>query len=242
MEIVTSFFTDAFFFALFSRMRIFLLFLLFLFSGGLCYAQQPQSWLIYFGQSKFKDSKFSLHHEVQFRDHTLFGDHNQSLFRVGGQYQFKSYLQGTMGYGFIYSEQPGSPNFPTNEHRIYQEALFSHGLKKSRIKHRVRLEERFIDGQDFLGRFRYSFFIDVPLTKRYFTEGGMYLAFYDEIFLNISDSDAIRPFDRNRLYGGFGYKLKDNIGLQLGYMMQHVGSRSGTNHMLLSVHHTINWR
>lgn len=223
-------------------MRVFLIFSFVLSSTLLCYAQQPQSWLIYFGQSKFKDSKFSIHHEAQFRDHTLFGDHNQSLFRVGGQYQFKPYLQGTMGYGFIYSEQPGSPNLPSHEHRIYQEALFSHGLKRSKIKHRLRLEERFIERQDFRGRFRYNIFIDIPLTRRDFTAGGVYLAFYDEIFLNIDDSKDIETFDRNRLYGGLGYKVKDNLGLQLGYMMQHVEKNKGTNHLLLSVHHTINWK
>lgn len=223
-------------------MRIALLFFVVIFFQSICFAQQPQSWLIYFGQSKFKDSKFSLHHEVQFRDHTLVGDHNQSLFRVGGQYLFKPYLQGTMGYGFIYSEQPGSPNLPTNEHRIYQEALFSHPLKRARIKHRLRLEERFIEGRDFMGRFRYSLFVDVPLTKRDFNAGGAYLALYNEVFLNIDDSQDIKTFDRNRMYGGVGYKLTDRLGLQLGYMMQHVSRNKATDHLLLSVHHTINWK
>lgn len=205
-------------------------------------AQSPQGWLIYFGSSQIKETKFSVHHELQLRDYKLGGDHNQTLIRVGGQYQVKPYLQTTLGYGFIHSESMGSPNNPFNEHRIYQEALLSHDVLSSKIRHRFRLEERFIDNQDFRGRFRYCLFADIPLTTNKFDKNGIYLALYDEIFLNITDNDAFETFDRNRAYAGFGFKFQKNLGVQLGYMRQNVGSHAGTNHLLLSFHHKMNWR
>jgi len=225
-------------------MQLFLLVVLFLFTASFSYAQtqQPQAWLIYFGHTKIKDSKWGIHHELQLRDYQIIGDHNQTLARVGAQYQFKPYLQGTLGYGFVYTEAMGAPNNPFNEHRIYQEIMASHGIKTAKLRHRFRLEERFIENQDFRGRFRYNLFVDVPLTKYGFSAKGSYLAFYDEVFINLSDNSNIKAFDRNRAYAGLGYKVKNNLGIQLGYMRQHVGTAKGTNHILLSTHHQIHWK
>lgn len=197
---------------------------------------------MYFGQTKIKASKFAIHHELQLRDHQLMGDHNQTLLRVGLQYQVKPYLLTTVGYGFIYSEQPGSPNRPFNENRMYQEALFSHKLVGGSIRHRIRLEERFVEHKDFSGRFRYCLFADIPFTPYGLKAKGWYAALYNEIFVNLSDNDSMDFFDRNRAYLGAGYKVSDAVGIQMGYMYQNVGKTSGTNHAMLSVHHQIKWR
>ena len=199
-------------------------------------AQSPQGWLIYFGNTKIGNSKFSIHHEAQLRDYKLIGDHQQSLLRLGLQYAVSSKVNFTAGYGFIHTEAEGSPNFPFDEHRIYQEAIISHQLSRFRFRHRFRLEERFFNDRDFRGRGRYSLFMDVPLNQESMNKGAFYASFYDEVFLNTFSKEA-DTFDRNRLYGGFGYKFRQNLGLQLGYMRQHVGVNSGTNHALLSFHH-----
>lgn len=206
------------------------------------HAQSPQGWLIYFGNSQIKNSNFSIHHEIQLRDYKLLGDHNQTLVRVGGQYQFSPLFQGSLGYGFIHSEAEGSPNYPFNEHRIYQEGILSHNIKNMKWRHRLRLEERFIENQDFRGRFRYCLFADIPLSSKQFDKNGIYLAVYDEVFLNISEEESLKVFDRNRAYAGVGYKLQKNLGIQLGYMRQNVGKNEGTNHLLVSLHHKMNWK
>ena len=220
----------------------FLLYILFALSSiNSALAQEPQGWLIYFGTSQIGDSKFSIHHELQLRDHKIIGDHNQTLIRVGGQYQFRPYFQGTLGYGFIHTESEGLPNNPFTEHRIYQEGTFSHGLSLIKFRHRLRLEERFIEGKDFRGRFRYCLFADVPFTDKGLSKNGIYGAFYDELFLNISDDKSLDAFDRNRLYGGVGFKFTNNLGVQLGYMRQKVNNINSTNHVLLSLHHKMKW-
>lgn len=223
----------------FRNMRIILLNLLFIAVTLPCFAQNLQGWLIYFGNTKIKESKFSIHQEIQLRDYKIVGDHHQTLVRVGAQYQLKPYLVTTLGYGFIYTESFGEPNNPFVEHRIYQEALFNHSMGKAKIRHRLRLEERFIQNQEFRGRFRYCLFADIPLTDKGFAKHGAYIAVYDELFLNIADDANITVFDRNRAYAGIGYKFRDNLGVQLGYMFQNVGVQQGTNNVLLSFHHNL---
>ena len=217
-----------------------LVILIILFSSSV-FAQSTGGWLIYFGTSTLKDSNWSIHHEIQLRDHQILGDHNQTLARVGFQYKLKPYLQGTVGYGFIHTELEDSPNRPFSEHRIYQEAILSHNLSVAKLRHRFRLEERFIENQDFRGRLRYCLFLDLPFSEKGMKQGGTYLALYDEVFLNLSDQEQIKFFDRNRLYAGLGWKVQDRLGLQLGYMRQHIGKQAGRDHILASVHHTIKW-
>lgn len=223
-------------------MRIFLLNFLFILLILPASAQDLQGWLIYFGTTKIKNSKFSIHQELQLRDYKLVGDHNQTLIRVAGQYQFNPSLNVSTGYAFIHTEAQGTPNRPFSENRIYQEALLSHSISKSKLRHRFRLEERFIEDQAFRGRLRYCLFLDVPLTNKGFSKNGIYVAAYDEVFLNLSDQKEIKIFDRNRAYLGLGFKIKDNLGTQLGFMRQNVNNMSGSNHLLLSIHQTIGGR
>ncbi|MBD1432328.1 DUF2490 domain-containing protein [Sphingobacterium sp. DN00404] len=224
-------------------MRLLFLTLIGVFLTSCSFAQKdPQGWLMYFGQTKIKETKFAIHHELQLRDHQLMGDHNQTLLRVGLQYRVKPYLLTTMGYGFIYSELPGSPNEPFHENRIYQEALFSHHLMRSNIRHRIRLEERFVENKDFSGRFRYCLFADIPFTQYGMGAKGWYAALYNEIFLNLSDDGTMDFFDRNRAYLGIGYRISDAVGVQMGYMYQNIGKARGTNHAMLSVHHQLKWK
>lgn len=200
-------------------------------------ATAQQAWGIYFGNTSLPDSRFSVHHELQLRDYQMIGDHQQSLLRLGLQYRLSDAVNLTAGYGYIYTEAEGSPNLPFSENRIYQEASFRQRYNIVRIRHRLRTEERFLRGS-FRGRLRYCLFLDIPLNDRQMNKGAIYAALYDEVFLNAFPEDNA-VFDRNRLYGGLGYKVSEGLGIQLGYMRQHVGLLRGTNHLLLSFHHQI---
>lgn len=221
--------------------RFFLIFCLSL-TIGFAYAQQPKSWLIYFGQTNFLENKLSIHHEFQYRDHKIAGDVNQVLIRVGLRYRFTDYFSAMGGYGFIHTESEGVPDNPFMENRIFQQAMFYHKFfSQGRIRHRFRLEQRFIEDRDYSNRARYCLFADIPFTEKGMGKDGWYAALYDEVFLNLADNETMRPFDRNRAYVGVGYKLKESLGVQVGYMRQHIGKNSGTNHGLISVHHQMKW-
>jgi hypothetical protein len=48
----------------------------------------------------------------------------------------------------------------------------------------------------------------------------IYLSAYNEIFINAENT----LFDRNRLYGGVGYKFTDKFKTEIGYMNQRFSS------------------
>ncbi len=62
-------------------------------------------------------------------------------------------------------------------------------------------------------------------------KGTLYASAYNEIFLNAQGA----TFDRNRVYGGLGYKINNNIRLELGYMNQlfENGNRDQINTIVL---------
>ena len=121
-----------------------------------------------------------------------------------------------LGYGFIDSRNrviETNEILKVNEHRIYQQFISKQAIGKIKIQHRYRFEQRFIE-DDFKLRYRYFLSLKIPLLK---TNKKYYISAYNEIFINANQENT---FDRNRIYGGLGYKLNSNIKLELGYMNQ----------------------
>lgn len=174
------------------------------------------NWLIYIGNKKI-DQKWNLHHEVQYRNYNVVGDLEQLLLRTGLGYTFNEKKNNVLlGYGYILSENyTGEANekISVNEHRIFQQFTSKQKIGKLNINHRYRFEQRFVESE-FKMRFRYFLGLKIPLGNK--EENKYYISSYNEIFLNT----AAPVFDRNRLYGGFGYHLNKNIRLEAGYMNQ----------------------
>ncbi len=174
------------------------------------------NWLIYIG-SKQINTKWNLHHEIQYRNYDALSDLEQLLLRTGIGYSFNEGQNNLlMGYGFIHSQNhKENINNKTivDEHRIFQQFIAKQNVGLFKIQHRYRFEQRFVES-DFKLRFRYFLGATMPLSKA--ENNKFYLSAYNEIFLNSKSS----IFDRNRLYGGFGYSLNKNIRFELGYMNQ----------------------
>ncbi len=173
------------------------------------------NWLIYFGNKQF-NSKWNLHHEVQYRNYNFIGDLEQLLLRTGLGYNLTESSNVLLGYGYILSENYNvdtDEKFDVNEHRIYQQLITKQSYKGMSVQHRYRFEQRFLE-EDFKLRFRYFLGLNVPLSIE--ETNRWYLSAYNEIFVNTESSF----FDRNRLYGGLGYKLNDSVRIEVGYMNQ----------------------
>ena len=173
------------------------------------------NWMIYFGNKQLS-SKWNLHHEVQYRNYNAIGDLEQLLLRTGLGYNLTDNTNILMGYGYILSENyiaDTDEKFQVNEHRIYQQLITKQKFKNISIQHRYRFEQRFVE-DDFRLRFRYFLGANVPLGKK--ETNKWYLSAYNELFINTESS----IFDRNRLYGGLGYKINDSVRMELGYMNQ----------------------
>ena len=172
---------------------------------------------IFFGNKKI-NSKFNWHHEVQYRNYNFVGDLEQLLLRTGVGFNLTDNVNVLLGYGFIHSENyVGDEDSKINidEHRTYLQVIARQKAGRVSMQHRYRYEQRWVEG-DFRQRFRYFLSLNVPITNGEMTDKTLYLSAYNEIFLNLGDN----VFDRNRLYGGLGYRLNKTLRFELGYMNQ----------------------
>ena len=176
------------------------------------------NWLIYIGNKKL-NSKWNIHNEVQYRNYNAVGDLEQLLLRTGIGYNLSENNNNILlGYGYILSENYISETedkLSVNEHRIFQQFTTKQNVGKVALSHRYRFEQRFVE-DDFKMRFRYFLGIKIPLQYKVEGKNPIYLSLYNEIFLNTKSS----VFDRNRVFGGLGYKFSNALRLELGYMNQ----------------------
>jgi hypothetical protein len=204
---------------------------------------QLGAWYMYFFNTNFKESSWGLQGDIQYRNWDLGGDLEQLLLRGGLTYTpKKANIKFTLGYGHITTGRFGSERSTTSESRIYQEALFPVRFgNRFYTNHRFRYEQRFVENQDFRTRYRYNLFLNIPLNKPAMEGKTIYLAFYDEIFINgqsdIGEGRTVEIFDRNRLYGALGYMVKKGLKVQLGVMRQSTNNWS-KNQLQVSLHHT----
>ncbi|MFT5723236.1 MAG: hypothetical protein ACI9JN_000345 [Bacteroidia bacterium] len=200
------------------------------------------AWYMYFFNTTFNTTPWGFQGDVQYRNWDMGGDLEQLLLRGGVTYKPQATdIKFTFGYGNITTGSYGSSNRTVSEHRIYQEALYPVRFgNRFHTNHRFRYEQRFADGQDLRTRYRYNLFLNIPLNSTEMTEKTVYLALYNELFVNgqrdIVNGNQVEIFDRNRLYGAVGYIIKKGLKVQTGFMQQTTNSWS-KNQMQFSVHH-----
>ncbi len=217
-----------------------------LFSNFPSYSQvnddQTGAWYMYFWDTSFNESKFGLQGDLQYRNWDIIGDLEQLLIRGGITYSPVSLVKLTLGYGHITTGDFGESNFTTTESRIYQEALIPQKISdRIYLKHRFRYEQRWVESQDFRTRYRYNLFMNIPLNQPNLNRNSIYLALYNELFINgqrdIGEGRRVEIFDRNRFYSALGYALRDNLKIQGGYMIQSTNT-TDKGQLQLSLHHS----
>jgi hypothetical protein len=200
------------------------------------------AWYMYFYNHQFKDSQWGIQGDFQYRDWQGLGDMEQLMLRSGLTFTPKdSGVMFTLGYANITTGQFGENDDTFGENRIYQEALFQQKLgSRFYLTHRFRYEQRFVENQDFRTRYRYNLFLNVPLNKKDLSPNAIYVALYNELFINgetgIGDNRSVELFDRNRTYMGMGYVLSPTIRFQLGWMNQKTVNW-GKGQLQISMHH-----
>jgi len=139
------------------------------------------------------------------------------------------------GYAYIPTDPRGVAD-TIDEHRIWQQLTWRTAGPVAGFSWstRTRLEQRAIEGADDIGwRFRQL----VKLTRPLGTGGRLYLSLWDELFVNLNDTDGGPEdgIDQNRIFGGLGVRLGEHARTEIGYMNQHVrrpGQPNPSNHIL----------
>jgi hypothetical protein len=192
-------------------------------------------WYNYFGAFKVSE-KFGIHTEYQFRRENYITHWQQSLFRVGVNYQVNPRVLFRLGYAWIetfpYGEIPiNGLGRDFTEHRIFQMAQLTQKESIVDISHRFMLEQRFVgryssstisneDEFPLLNRFRYMFRIQIPLKGKEIKDQTPYLVFYDEIFIGFGKNVNANIFDQNRLGILLGYRFNKVMRFEAGYLNQ----------------------
>ena len=238
--------------------KIVLFFLLFGFNAFAQkdFSDQQHAWVTYLGNHKLT-KKVGLHTEYQWRREEWFQNWQQSLLRIGIDYNFNPNLSLTAGYGWIitfpYGEQPILNQF--NEHRFWQQLNLKSKIELTKkvidVQHRYRLEQRFLETYHsnnlgvaekgdivFRQRVRYRAMFLIPITKKTMQDKTLFLNVNDEIFLGFGKGIGKNVLDQNRFNVALGWRFNSNFNIQIGYLNQYViksdGIRSERNHTFLT--------
>jgi len=220
------------------------------------YANHQHVWGTYLGNHKLT-KKFGLHTEYQWRREEWFQNWQQSLMRIGIDYNVNSNLSITAGYGWIvtfpYGEQPVLNQF--NEHRIWQQLNLKSKIELTKkvidVQHRYRLEQRFLEtyhlnsvdapvrGETiFRQRVRYRALFLIPMSKNTMEDNTLFLNINNEVFIGFGKGIEKNVLDQNRFNIALGWRFTSNFNLQFGYLNQYVlkvdGVKIERNHTLLS--------
>ncbi|MFN6946836.1 MAG: DUF2490 domain-containing protein [Cytophagaceae bacterium] len=166
----------------------------------------------------------------------------------------------SISQGFVYALQhPQDPKSTSDlivpEYRPFQEIVINNDLGKVIIRHRYRLEERFVhkstktelsDGFNFNWRLRYQFQAQKRLIKLDETR-GIHFRVAEEIMLNYGKNIEHNIFDQSRFSAAFLLNLNKNFDFEVGYSHWYQQQRDGktffNRHIYrLTIFHSIDLR
>jgi hypothetical protein len=192
-------------------------------------------WYNYFGTFKVSE-KFGIHTEYQWRRDNTISTWQQSLLRVGLNYNLNPRVVFRVGYAWIETFPYGE--FPLNglgrdftEHRIFEMVQLAHKEGIVDFSHRFMLEQRFVgryssasktteDEFPLLHRMRYMVRLQIPLKGKEIKDKTPYVALYDELFIGFGENVNANVFDQNRIGVLLGYRFNKNLRLEGGYLTQ----------------------
>jgi hypothetical protein len=192
-------------------------------------------WWNYFGTFQLTD-KWSLHTEYQWRREAIVSNGQQSLLRLGVNYQLSAKVQLRLGYGwietYVYGDIPIQAAGKTfTEHRSWQMVTFNDKAGRFDLSHRFMLEQRWIgrftnpasvkeDDFFYVNRARYLFRMQYPLKGNTLDDKEPYFAAYDELFTGFGNNVNENVFDQNRLGLLVGYRFNKTCRIEGGYFNQ----------------------
>ena len=195
-------------------------------------------WYAYNFKSNFYE-EFTVSIDIQSRYNT----NKQQLIRGVFGKNLKNNFNVGIGYGY-FNNQQSNPRKNIQENRIFQELNFKHKLLAVfKLKHRFRVEERFMSHKDFFMRYRYAISLKYNLFKNENQSKFLNMLVANELFVNseviqFEEESELVTYDRNRFFIGMEYEFHNNISLQLAYMEQYLENNKAAQ-IVLKVTHKI---
>lgn len=188
---------------------------------------------------KLKNFKYWLEGQGRFGLNT--SDFSQAILRPGLGYQLNDQASIWLGYAWIPTDEPFTKT-AFDEHRLWEQFLWSDKFSFGTLTNRSRLEQRFIPTGSQVGwRFRQMFKASIPMP---FAPSFSFVA-SDEYFVNINKTNygADDGFDQNRAFAGIGYNFDKHIKTEIGYMNQFIRKANNPDRMdnILSVNLYLNY-
>jgi hypothetical protein len=152
---------------------------------------------------------------AHFRYYELDSEYQQEIYRVGLNYSFNNKINVTGGAVYSITDTSYKENSPDlYEYRFYQDLNIKDTWNKIKVKHRVRLAQRFKtknSEKEVTHRIRYGLFLNYPISKNWETYT------FSEIFIKF----VSKPYSQNRTGAGFIKKINKKLKLKLGYFYTH---------------------
>jgi hypothetical protein len=143
---------------------------------------------------------------------------SQGMVRPGLGYALNENASLWLGYAFVPTMEPFTTQ-DFNEHRIWQQFLWTDKTFLGTFTSRSRFEERFINQPDTAYRFRQLFKLSYPLSFA----PNFSLVGSDELFINVNTTGTVYSgFEQNRVFAGLGYNFDEHIKAEVGYMNQYI--------------------
>ncbi|MBS1577589.1 MAG: DUF2490 domain-containing protein [Bacteroidetes bacterium] len=165
------------------------------------------------------DQKWSIWAESQTRSQLFFNNFFYYEIKGGLGYSIDknfSLLLGTGRYATYMNDGNFKKPFANEEFRLWEQITMNQYLNRLKFEHRYRIEQRWLANGGYRNRFRYRLNTVLPLKNKRLDPKTFYLTAYDEVFL----TNEAPYFERNRIFGGFGYKFNSTFVLQPGYIYQ----------------------
>ena len=200
---------------------------IFLFVAGSLFSQSDDGRsynMFWFGYYNFTqiNSKWNINTDIQHRTKDGFETQAQTLIRTAGIYKINKLVN--VSFGGAHFRYYIKNDLTRGEWRPWQEFGANSEYGKVRIGNRLRTEQRFhqmvvkgdiTDDYRFNWRFRYKIDVELPFVKIRGKDHSVSLC--NEFFVNAGNS-IVNPFDQNRSFVSFNFKVSNNVKLLLQYM------------------------
>jgi len=139
----------------------------------------------------------------------------------------------SVGGGYAFAPQYPASGGTVNEHRIFEQYIWTGAASGGTFTTRTRLEQRFVEGNSGgISRLREQVRFAHPIK----TGSKTSLVGYDELFTNLNTTTrSPHGIDQNRAFAGFSQTLNKTTRVELGYLHNFVpghGKADKINHVL----------